>query len=143
MRIVNAFTGESNEGETVLECPQCGGQMHLVDMRSGRFYSCDNFPKCKCFHGCHPDGSPLGIPANKETRDARRELHRWFDALWKTGNLSRGGAYRKLQSHMRMTESDCHIGRFTKKQCERAIIFAKGSCKIYGIDPEDAVDKSV
>lgn len=137
----NSFTGESDAGEEVLDCPECDGKMHLIDTRTGRFYGCENYPECQTTHGCHPDGSPLGIPANKETREIRMEVHRWFDPLWMLGKLSRGAAYRKLQSHMHMNQKECHVGRFTREQCEQAIIFAKGACKIYGIDPDDVVDK--
>ena len=70
------------------------------------------------------------------------EVHYWFDALWKSGRLTRGGTYRKLQAFMRMSREECHVGRFTKEQCEQATIFAKGACKIYGVEPEDrSVDK--
>jgi ssDNA-binding Zn-finger/Zn-ribbon topoisomerase 1 len=136
----NAFTGESEDGETELDCPECGGKMRLVETKKGRFYGCENFPDCQCTHGCHPDGSPLGVPADRSTRDARIETHRWFDALWKQGKMSRHVAYKKLQAYMRMGTAKCHIGRFTKEQCERATAFAKTVCKLHGIQPED-VDK--
>jgi len=132
----NAFTGESDEGEKVLECPDCGAEMHLVDTRKGRFYACERFPACRANHGCHPDGSPLGVPASEDTREARKQAHYWFDALWKSGQYTRGAAYRKLQSYMKMTRRECHIGKFSKVQCERVVIFAKGACQIYGIDPD-------
>jgi ssDNA-binding Zn-finger/Zn-ribbon topoisomerase 1 len=45
-----------NAGEDVVEvmpegdlhCPQCGGVMQLKSGRFGPFYSCTNFPKCRC-----------------------------------------------------------------------------------------------
>jgi len=137
MQCKNSFTGESDSGETVLECPECGAEMRLIDSRNGMFYSCVNFPDCKTTHGCHKDGSPLGIPGNKETRLARIEAHRWFDALWKTKKLTRGKSYRMLQDFMHMDRDACHIGRFTKVECEKATIFAKGVCKMYGVSPDE------
>lgn len=143
MELKNAFTGESDSGEETLECPDCGAAMHLKDTKAGRFYSCSRYPKCRATHGCHIDGSPMGIPADVETRQARMEAHRWFDTLWKSGSVTRGKAYRMLQNFMRMDRDECHIGRFSKAQCEQVVIFAKGTCTVYRIKPEeeDVVDK--
>lgn len=137
MEIENSFTGESFSGETVLTCPECGSEMRLLDTRKGRFYGCIRYPECRTTHGCHPDGAPLGVPADKETREARIEAHYWFDALWRSGQYTRGAAYRRLQSFLNMEREECHIGKFSKSQCERVVIFAKGACQIYGINPDD------
>ena len=34
--------------EGPLQCPQCGGELALRSGRFGPFYSCTNFPKCRC-----------------------------------------------------------------------------------------------
>ena len=34
--------------ENTLHCPQCGQEMALKSGRFGPFFSCTNFPKCRC-----------------------------------------------------------------------------------------------
>jgi ssDNA-binding Zn-finger/Zn-ribbon topoisomerase 1 len=81
------------------------------------FWGCCAYPKCKGVHGAHPDGTPLGIPANLETKRWRQAAHELFDQLWKSGAHSREEAYEELQRRMKMTKEEAHIGRFTKEQC--------------------------
>src|SRR4051812_16877242 len=62
------------------KCPECGAVMNLrsspkYKYRDGTdrpFYG--TIPACKCTHGAHPDGRPLGIPCNRETKDVRIRL---------------------------------------------------------------------
>lgn len=64
-------------------CPEgCGGTLVLRDSRRGPFYGCSRHPWCDATHGAHPNGAPLGTPANRETRDARVAAHAVFDQLW-------------------------------------------------------------
>lgn len=106
-----------------VDCPECGAPMRLRESRHGLFYGCTKFPECKGAHGAHPDGKPLGTPADVATKQARIALHAVFDSLWKgsSARMTRGEAYLHLQSKMGMTSEQAHIGSFTKEQCERAI----------------------
>ena len=107
--------------ETLI-CPECGAPMAFrPKSRYGPFYGCTRFPECTATHGAHPDGRPLGIPANKETKLARMAAHEAFDRLWNTGRMKRGRAYILMQDLMVMTEREAHIGRFTKEQCGKLI----------------------
>jgi len=124
---------ERTFGEYILECPDCGAEMRLVNTSVGRFYGCVTYPECRGACSCKPDGSPAGIPGDAETRAARVEAHEWFDVLWKSGRFTRSAAYGMLQKFMHMTSDDCHMGRFNKHQCEQVMIFSKGLCKIYGL----------
>lgn len=102
-------------------CPDCGGDMVLrKSKRFDRlFYGCERWPECQAAHGAHPDGEPLGIPANRETKDARIRAHDAFDRLWKNhGPMDRKQAYLWMQERMKMTPEEAHIGRFTKEECE-------------------------
>lgn len=103
-----------------LDCPKCDGKLMLRNSRYGLFWGCSNYKEtgCKAAHGAHPDGTPLGIPADDRTKQARIEAHAEFDKLWKDGPLTRGGAYRWMQAAMHMREEEAHIGRFTYEQCE-------------------------
>ncbi len=56
--------------------------MHLVDAGPGdrylegrAFWQCSRASNCSGVHGAHPDGTPMGIPGNRETNRARVEAH--------------------------------------------------------------------
>ena len=95
--------------------------MKLRPSRYGQFYGCTRYPACQGTHGAHADGTPLGIPANRETKEARMAAHAAFDQLWQDGQMSRNRAYQVLRDLMGMTQEEAHIGRFTKEQCEQLI----------------------
>lgn len=77
-----------------LECPDCHGPMVFVTAEESRwgkpFYRCDRWPKCHGHHGAHPDGSPLGIPADARTRALRKQAHDALDPLWRDAPLLYG-----------------------------------------------------
>jgi ssDNA-binding Zn-finger/Zn-ribbon topoisomerase 1 len=112
-----------------LICPECGAMMILRETRKfthkdgspRKFYGCSRWPNCKGIHGAHPNGEPLGIPADKETKQWRMKAHDAFDGLWKKGNMTRNEAYDYLAGRMALSADDCHIGRFDKNQCMEAI----------------------
>lgn len=91
--------------------------MRLKDSKFGKFYGCTRFPACKGTHGAHPDGQPLGTPANKATKLARVAAHADFDRLWKHGPMRRGDAYVWLTSVMDRADQ-VHIGAATLEECE-------------------------
>lgn len=108
---------------TDLVCPECGAPMVIrkSTQYDNPFYGCSTFPDCRGTHGAHPDGEPLGIPANKATKAARMQTHLLFDKLWKDrGPMKRKEAYEWFQGAMDMTEDECHIGRFDIETCQRA-----------------------
>lgn len=107
----------------MLECPECDGQLALRLSRFGLFYGCLNYPICKGTHGAHPDGKPLGVPADKETRAWRIKAHQAFDLLFNGENLimEREEAYAYLQHLMNLTEEQAHISKFDIEQCKELI----------------------
>jgi ssDNA-binding Zn-finger/Zn-ribbon topoisomerase 1 len=110
-------------------CPECGAPMILRSTdkfkhRDGsprKFYGCSRFPDCRATHGAHPNGRPMGTPANAETKEARCLAHEAFDPLWKSGKMERANAYLWLAEQMGIPFGDCHIGNFSKEQCERVV----------------------
>lgn len=127
----------------VLTCPECGSRMILRRSRHGLFYGCAKFPKCTATHGAHPDGTPLGIPAGPETKQARIRAHEVFDRLWKpietlyerslddsakrrALKAARRRAYAWLRATLELSEEECHIGRFDKTTCDRVVEICKG-----------------
>ena len=106
--------------DTVI-CADCGSLMELRRSKYGKFYGCTRYPECRGAHGAHPDGKPLGIPANLETKQARMKAHAAFDRLWKSGRMKRKQAYRWMRDVMGMKPHEAHIGKFSKEQCERLV----------------------
>ena len=110
--------------EEPLPCPEpgCGGTLRRRESRHGLFYGCDKWPvtRCKGSIGCHPDGRPLGIPADAETRNMRQVAHVFFDRLWTRWPTSRKEAYELMQRRMGMTE-ELHIANLQIPQLERLI----------------------
>ena len=105
-------------------CPQCGAPMvRRWSLKYKKFFfGCSEWPDCDGTHGCHPDGTPLGIPADRETRDARALAHGAFDKLWYgRGPTTREKAYSWLADRLGIPSGDCHIGRFDKATCERVV----------------------
>src|SRR3990167_394098 len=68
-----------NASET-LACPECGSPMRLRRSRFGLFYGCPRYPACQGTHGAHPDGRPLGTPANADVKRLRSRAHELLEA---------------------------------------------------------------
>jgi ssDNA-binding Zn-finger/Zn-ribbon topoisomerase 1 len=114
-------------------CPECGADMILRytnkflygDGSPRKFYGCSQWPQCKATHGAHPDGRPLGIPADRVTKAARIRAHAAFDRFWqgdkrRSKKRARGSAYAWLMRAMGLT-SWPHIGEFNAAQCEQVV----------------------
>jgi len=131
-----------------LDCPDCGAPMELVpsQIQEDRwFYRCTTYPDCRGSHGAHPDGSPLGIPANAETRQYRKLAHAAFDQLWNgDGRIcgrrirtNRWDAYLMLQRWMGKSEEDAHISKFTKEECQKLLGILK---ERFGFEPWEVTE---
>lgn len=103
-----------------LKCPDCGGT--LMMRRSGKlgrpFYGCTKFPECRGCHGAHFDGSPLGVPGDRATREARKRAHELFDKVWQNRLVQdRQAAYKWLMKALGLSVEMAHIARLTIEQC--------------------------
>lgn len=103
----------------VVKCGECGAPMVLRPYQGKQFYGCTRYPECDGTHGAHPNGAPLGIPADKATKAARMEAHAAFDKLWRDGSMTRKGAYAWLCKSMGLSKEQGHIGRFSAEQCHQ------------------------
>jgi len=99
--------------------------MVLKRGKYGYFYSCERYPHCRGIHSANKrTGAPLGIPANRQTIEARKRAHKIFDLLWRGQNSpmkSRPEAYAWLRKVMKLSKTDGHIGRFSIEQCQQLI----------------------
>lgn len=92
---------------------------HRPDLQSKVFYLCKG---CDAYVGCHPGTSiPLGILANAELRQAKRDAHLAFDRLWKEGRITRSKAYIVLARLMMRNPKNTHIGMMSVEQCRRVM----------------------
>jgi ssDNA-binding Zn-finger/Zn-ribbon topoisomerase 1 len=118
--------------------------MFLRQSRFGPFYGCEHYPRCRSTHGAHPNGMPLGTPADVETKAARMVAHTAFDPLWrdalelypniperprrarqdaiyKVRARARVRAYAWLAEQLAIPAEECHIGLFDSETCRRVI----------------------
>ena len=100
--------------------PKCDGRLVLRSSKHGLFYGCTRYPSCKGSHGAHPNGAPLGVPADSLTRQARIRAHAFFDRLWKdpTVGKSRFDAYTWLAKMLNVPLDKAHISMLNKDDCE-------------------------
>jgi len=122
----NRTPAPKHVGSIQLDCPDCGAPMKLNRSRYGLFYGCTEWRNtgCKGSHGAHPNGLPLGIPADSRTKKMRMAAHNAFDPLWNGPEPvfdSRGRAYRWIESVMCLNTEDAHIGKFNSEQCAALI----------------------
>lgn len=106
---------------TDLECGECGAPMTLRGSKYGPFYGCSRYPACEGTHGAHPDGSPLGVPADELTEKWRGRVHELFDPLWKEHGYEREEAYRLLAERMEIPREETHVAMFDIERCKQAI----------------------
>lgn len=103
-----------------VRCGDCGAAMALRAGRFRPFYSCTRYPACRGAHGAHPDGRPMGTPADAATRQARTEAHAAFDRVWRGGAKgARQRAYSWLAA--KMGRGAVHIGEMTAEDCARVV----------------------
>lgn len=115
-----------------MKCPYCGANVVLKDATFiyhsnkaksyGKLWVCSNYPKCDAYVGCHDHTEiPLGRLANPRLRSLKKEAHRQFDPIWKSGLMSRREAYKWLSDMLKINLEDCHIGMFDIKECQKVI----------------------
>ena len=64
----------------------------------------------------HPDGTPLGIPGDAETKIWRHRAHEALDRTYP--GMKKKRIYRKLQQIMGLSEDLAHIAMFDAEQCK-------------------------
>ena len=91
-------------------CPVCAKPAQVTATKYG--------PRAGCC-GLHSwDLKPLVSPA---VHDARKLAHATFDPVWRSGDLSRGEAYRRLALAMGIPQKSCHISLMTDVDAARVV----------------------
>jgi DNA-directed RNA polymerase subunit RPC12/RpoP len=121
-----------------LVCPYCGNKTEYIDssyIYNGKSYGMIYICKpCDAYVGVHKGtDKALGILANKELREAKKEAHFYFDQIAKTGLINkiwkeyipnlgnRNKAYLWLSKQMEIDREYCHIGMFNVGQCKQVV----------------------
>jgi zinc-finger-containing domain len=90
---------------------------------------------CDAWVGCHSGThKPLGRLADKELRQWKMHVHRYFDPIWEarlarkrsadpkyTKAMARGGRYKALSLILGIPQQECHIGMFDVSRCCQAV----------------------
>lgn len=111
-------------------CPYCGRRANLTKATAvykehaieEYLYVCSRYPECDSYVGVHRGTLlPKGSLANGDLRHKRIEAHRYFDAIWKNGILTKKNAYRWLQDIFCLSGEQAHIGQFSDYMCSCVI----------------------
>ena len=111
-----------------LKCPYCGSEAKLVNgnyvygSKWGhiKMWVCKRYPMCDSYTSVHRGTDvPMGTLADTNLRNIRKQTHKLFDELWKSGYMDRKRAYRKLAHELHIDYSQAHIGMFDEKMCQR------------------------
>lgn len=109
------------------KCRFCGSSVRVATHQEvyGRdfsdwpyVYHCDDCGACV---GMHPfTNIPLGTLADRATREARKNCKKPFEAIWRSGKMTRNEAYLWLAGKLKIPLEECHFGWFDIRQCEAA-----------------------
>ncbi len=74
---------------------------HRSDLHNLPFWKCD---RCGNHVGCHHKTEnrtrPLGCIPTREIRNARKEIHKVLDPIWKSGRVDRKTLYAAISEHL-------------------------------------------
>lgn len=72
---------------------------HIPQLQKLKFLQC---PTCKGYVGTHKnsDGKPLGCIPSEEIKNARQEIHKILDPLWKSGKYTRSKLYELIANEI-------------------------------------------
>lgn len=111
-------------------CPFCGEEVNYAsnaeiygkEYGSGKCYLCR---RCDAYTGTH-NGTDiaLGILANKEMRELKKQCHSIFDNLW-NNRKERNELYNKLAKLMNIDRRHCHFGHFDTEELKKALQILK------------------
>lgn len=139
---------DRGQGQAVVGCPACGRPMQLRPSRdpsSPDWWGCTGYPACDVRQSAGKDGQPVGVPADKETRQARIRAHDALDPIWDGAlevyqdeskdssltveqllQIARGRTYSWLADQLQMDRKDCHVANFDLFHCELVVKVCEG-----------------
>ena len=126
-----------------MECPDCGSIMILrrttkfktKDGKDRMFWGCSKWPECNATHGAHPDGTPLGIPANKKTKEMRMRVHRLLEQNWGEWRTTTKKQKQQMYAWLKKNAPKEHIAEMTYDELieTEKILIENGLAKSLGV----------
>lgn len=104
-------------------CPDCHEPMNFLFSPSLQFhvYRCVRFPSCRGMHRARSDGTPLGIPGDRETRESRCLVHRLLDQVQSLLRMEKPDLYEYMADLMGLPAKQAHVSKLTNSQCQMLI----------------------
>lgn len=106
-------------------CPYCGEPSQFIDSSViygksyGMIYNCQ---LCDAYVGVHRGtDKALGRLADSELRYWKKQAHKAFDPIWKSGLMKRKAAYAWLSEKLQISPEYTHIGMMDIDGCQRVI----------------------
>lgn len=114
------------------KCPYCGSPVVLRsadgiykdNKNNTKLYVCSRYPVCDAYVRTHSGTDlPVGSMADHRLRTFRRQAHKHFDRLYKSGLglMSKQEAYHWLASIIQAPLSHAHIGYLGEYYCNVVI----------------------
>jgi zinc-finger-containing domain len=97
-----------------LICPNCYATPTVTQTRYGPRWSC-------CDLWAWGD-APL---VDAATHEARRNAHKAFDPIWKSGRMTRSAAYALLADRLELEPAACHMRQMDAASARRVIEISK------------------
>lgn len=125
---------QKGKAKKKITCPYCGAPAILRDASyvygerslTDKLYVCAHYPKCDAYVGVFKNSDiPKGTLADSELRNKRIQAHRYFDAIWKQGIMTRSHTYQWMQYKFGLTKEQAHIGYFSDFMCLQLIAACK------------------
>src|SRR4030067_3347967 len=105
-----------------INCPSCGLGMRLITSdrykyKNGhpkRYYQCIDWPRCRGNHGAHPNGQPVGIPAEKGVRQISTYAPILREEIWDYNDRDQRD---EMYVWLATNASKQHIGDMNEDEC--------------------------
>lgn len=111
-------------------CPECGGEFREQFLAEwGRILR--ECRSCTVRQWCDREGNATGTPANVYLRKFRMKAHDVFDRLWRSGKMTRKGAYKWLAQAM--NRQFVHMAELSTLECDQVVKLASEECKRLGV----------
>lgn len=98
-------------------CPNCGNSMEMMEGPHGHFWA-------HCDYTQSSEAGYLFVPADRKTREARKEAHLALRSMWAREGLGvdqkkvlRGVFTDWLARYMDIDPRQCHVGLMNHSQC--------------------------
>lgn len=111
-------------------CPYCGAPVEFKsneviyrhNFNNGFVYICARFPECNSYVAAHSvSRKPLGILADKNTRDLRKSVFRIVSPYWQKGLVRKQTVYETIAKILNKEGAFISIAQLNKNECNTVL----------------------